>query len=160
MAEKKNKTKSSGFTYTEAIIAVIIIAGMAAFALPKFYIQVKKIKNQEAVNILFSLYEAQKDYSREHPGPSPNYANDNSVLADYVSIPQPPELKNFSSIQAKNGLVHCDGPGILGEATPNFDASYKLIILEDARILCTDQTASSSPCAFIEICGKLGFPAY
>ena len=133
-----------GFTLAEVMAVVVILGVLAALALPNFNIQVKKAKNQEAIQILLALYGAQKDHAKEHDGV---YAGNIADLDIEVA-----NIKNFGGPYiAKDGIVPCTGDSYLASLTAN--DGYILYVLEDSTIVCA---AGDGSCP-AELCTKMGF---
>ncbi len=131
----------------ELIIVVIIIGVLAAVAIPSYRIQTLKMKNQEAVRILMTVWEAQKEYYRENGV----YTTDINSLS--IDIPMP---KNFEFPQLNDTTTMiCAGPAQLYLARMGTNsADYKLFVLEDGRIVCQYMGNCTVP-----ICAKMGFKA-
>jgi prepilin-type N-terminal cleavage/methylation domain-containing protein len=132
MNRKRYKKNISGFTLTEIIVVIMVISAMAALALPHYRVQMLTIRNQEATQILFALYNAQMDYNREIGS---FFAGNRAAINANLDIDIPP-LKNFNTLEALDGtLALCGGPGSVGRATSNFD-NYRLNVVTDGSIVC------------------------
>ena len=134
----------------ELVIVIVIIGVMAAIALPSYRIQVKKMKNQEAVRILMVLWEAQKDYFRE------NGAYTTSIGDLAIDIPAP---KHFINLTVRDGTppVTCGGSprDPLASMEAN-DSSYTLYALVDGRVVCKP---ASGGCPG-SLCPQMGFTVW
>ena len=134
----------SGFTLIELIIVIMIIGGLAAIALPSYWIQTLKVKNQEASRALMAVWEAQRDYYRTNGAYT-------AIMTD-LDVEFPSGLKYFSGPTAVAGTPgSCGGPAVpvLATAVAN-TGGYTLSVLEDGRIVC-------SPCGD-PLCAQMGFP--
>ena len=140
------------FTLTEVIVVVLIIGVLVGLALPNIANQIRRIRNQEAKQILIAVYDAQIEYNKING----EYADTIGVLD--VEIDED-NIKNFKDLTvAANEAFSCPdsggvlASGILANITANND-SYKLYILSDGTIFCTD---SASLCG-ASGCRKMGF---
>ncbi|MDP8211684.1 MAG: prepilin-type N-terminal cleavage/methylation domain-containing protein [Candidatus Zapsychrus exili] len=77
-------SNKKGFTLIEIIIVIIIVGAIAGLALPRFGLTFEKIKSQEGVQILTSVYNAQKIYYVENGA----YATSMGSLDITVPTPQ------------------------------------------------------------------------
>lgn len=125
----------NGYTLIE-ISAVIIILGItASLAMTKYDDYMRRIKSQEARQILISLFGAQIERRRvlgtyfagtqAQINAAPNPLN--------VTFTQP--LRNFKDLTAEPGTVLC-GFSTVGRIEAN-DNSYALHITNQGNIICT-----------------------
>ena len=135
--------RTPAFTIMEILVVIVIIGVLAAIALPSYNIQMRKMKNQEAVRILTAVWEAQKDYYRENGV----YTNDIANLAIDTAFKN---FYNLDVLPAPSVMCNNNQP-YLAKLTAN-DNSYRLYALEDGRIVCT-------PCPG-SLCAKMGFPEW
>jgi len=153
------KGSKIGFTLIEVIVAVIIIGGVAAIAIPNYQSLVLRIKNQEAETILIVLVAAQKEHVRALVKANPGM---NSFLF-YVREMQAegfshrafdvviPPLKHFKNIIVTSQYERCQGYGMfryLAKMEAR-DGSYTLYGLDDGQIACF-------PCPSTK-CSKMGY---
>jgi prepilin-type N-terminal cleavage/methylation domain-containing protein len=150
----KNIFAKNGFSLMELSVVIIILGGMLAMAVPKYTEYLRRIKNQEAVQVLTAVWGAQREYFRRNgvyfSGPHTGVPSINSTLN--ITIPFP--LKNFTNLRA-------EAPGIILTCTPTIaiarlranDGSYALNILTDGSIRCSD-TANNCPTT---ICRHMGY---
>ncbi len=144
----------TGFTLGEVMVVIVILGVLAALALPNFQIQMMKVKNQEAIQVLLALYGAQKDYAKEHDdGKSTTFDYANSIdqldvdtqgLKNFV---YPPAVMNVGDNPCDGGSTH-----YLASLTTT-DGSYILYVLEDATIVCSNSGGTCSD----SLCTKMGF---
>lgn len=137
--------KKRGFTFSEVVVVIIIIGVLASLAFPRFQIQMMKVKNQEAAQILTVLWQEQRDYFKQNG----DYTNALGDLA--VDIPAP---KNFTApVVVKNGNVNCGGgPQSYVARMASNDGAYTLYSIENGQIVCT-------PCPGT-LCQQMGFPVF
>ena len=134
-------SRSPAFTFTELVVVLIILGVLAALAFPSYRVQMLKIKNQEAVRVLMTLWEAQKDYFRDRGV----YA---SGIADLdITIPAP---KSFNDPVVTAGDVICGQATLAGMVERG--EGYALMVTEDGHILC----GLSGDCAY-PLCPKMGY---
>jgi prepilin-type N-terminal cleavage/methylation domain-containing protein len=77
----KNLQAKKGFTLTELMVSLIVIAALSGLAIPRFNMHLERARSAEAVQILESLLKAQRAFFYENAA----YTN---VLADLeVNIP-------------------------------------------------------------------------
>ncbi len=145
----KLREENLGYTLAEIMAVIVILGVLAALALPNYTIQVKKVKNQEARQVLLALYDAQKDYERENPG---QYADTIKNLDIEIE-----GLKNFEEPGIFNAQVlGCDGRPYLASMKA-LDGNYILYVLEDnATIVCTDDSEDCSA----PLCTQMGFKEF
>ncbi len=143
------KKKKQGFSFIEVMFVVLIIGVLAALAFPSFRIQILRMKNQEATQILIALWEAQRDYYREN-GVYTNDINDLDVVI--------PSMKNFTNLTMTDFPISgCGGPVVTSRmSVDSVDGSYRIFMLEDGKFFCRVLPVSSCPDPF---CIKMGFPA-
>ena len=130
---------------------VVIIGVLAAVALPSYRIQMLKMKNQEAIRVLWALWEAEKDYYRENGAYT-------SVVAELaVEIPT---MKNFTNLVLADFPVSgCGGPDVTSRmSVDSIDSSYRIYMLENASFFCRPLPLASLLCPD-PFCMKMGFPA-
>lgn len=136
--------RSPAFTFTELVIVITVIGVLAALAFPTYRIQMLKMKNQEAVPILMSLWAEQREYYKEHGA----YTTDIADLAIDV-----PTVKYFINPSLHDGSTEtCVGAPqpYLAKMVSRND-SYKLYVLENGQIVCTLLDCHNS------LCIKMGF---
>ena len=139
--------RAAAFTIMELIVVIVIIGVLAAIALPSYRIQMLKMKNQEAIRVLMTLWEAQKDYYRENG----SYATALNQLA--IDIPA---LKNFTNLSFSLMSVSCTGPNVTQVVyLDSLDSSYRFYALGDGRIVCAPIGMGTCPGS---LCTKMGFP--
>jgi len=136
-----------GFTLAEAITVVTIMGVLAALAIPRFNIVMQKMKNQEAIQILSTLYEPQVSYFKDFG----SYASDIDDLA--IEMNKTPD--NFGvPILYSSTTIQCEiNPARTALASmESDDTTYTLYLLDDASIGCV-------PCAS-NLCVKMGFDQF
>lgn len=151
MGRNKNRLWARGYTLMEIVAVIIILGILAALAIPSYWIQTRKVQNQEAVGILAAIYTAQIDYARENDDGNDltrDFANDIDDLDVEVDEGS---IKNFYNLEvSRNRRVSCSAFNdfYLASLTTR-DDSYTLYILQDGRIVCTPCDSS--------LCLKMGF---
>ena len=140
-----------GFTLAEITIVIIILGVIIGLALPNFLTQIRKVRNQEAIGILTTVYSAQIDYQKEN-GQFADNVNDLDVSFSGI--------KNFFFINHLTGTIFCQqGTGgslvYMGSLKANSN-DYTLYILSDGRIVCTGQNGD----CLDPICTKMGFRSF
>lgn len=125
----------NGYTMLEVMVVVIIVSLAASLALVKYGDYMRRIRSQEARQILTALFGAQiqrfRDVGTYFAG---TQARINAVPNPLnVTFPQP--LHNFNSLTAVNGTVRCGFPTV-GRVVAN-DNSYALHITTEGNIICT-----------------------
>lgn len=79
------KHRSKGFTLTEIMVTIVIIATMAALVVPRFMVQNRRIQLAEAMNVIGAIATAQRGYCYEHGIITPDLS-----LLD-ITLPPPPQ---------------------------------------------------------------------
>ncbi|MCA9399973.1 MAG: type II secretion system protein, partial [Candidatus Omnitrophica bacterium] len=127
------------------IVTIIIISVLASLAIPRFGRFMDSIKNEEAENVLMSIYHAQKSFFQDFG----TYATALSQLEVEFGT-----IKNFSGLTVNNQTA---SPSCSGSTLPTYakldsdDGTYSLYATDEG-IICT-------PCTS-EACAKMGFPTY
>lgn len=143
------------FTYMEIMVVIIIIGVMAAVAIPSLHYHTLRMQNEEATQILMSLWEGQKSYYMENGTyfdtgflPWPGRLNDiDNALA--VTVPEPKyfwDIKTYSS-----GSVCASSPGdpeVVSIMTRGTSPLYVLLVTEQGKIFCICPTPNA--------CSKMG----
>lgn len=141
----------SAFTIIEIIVVVVIIGVLAAIAMPSYRIQMLKVKNQEAVRVLWALWEAEKDYFRDNGV----YTSNVGDLA--IDIPT---MKNFTNLVLTDSQVQgCGGPFVTNRmSVDSIDSSYRIYLMENGSLFCRSGLVGPLLCPD-PFCMKMGFPA-
>ncbi|MCX5680920.1 MAG: type II secretion system protein [Candidatus Omnitrophica bacterium] len=139
MPKTKNNFKRSGFTLLEVIIVVMILAILAAVALPRYFGALERSRAAEGVHILGTLLAAQERYVLEpaHNGLFANGTIDNLVDFD-VTIPAPKHFLGASNIFVSSSCA----AGVACATVKRSSGTYKLFIDRDGTITCS---GSGSP---------------
>lgn len=66
MSSNKRVSKHAGFTLIELMIAVLVVAVLAAVAIPGYYSYVERSRRSDAVTTLMSLAQAQERFMAIH----------------------------------------------------------------------------------------------
>ena len=141
-----------GFTLLELAMTIAIIGVIAAFALPKISVSVRKINNQEAMVVLYALYEAQVDYKRE-TGSYASAKADLGITGSDDDLVVEASLKEFKDLTvAASDTLACDGTGTSLAKLTAIDDAYTLHVKADGSIVCTPCDGS--------LCKKMGFPVF
>ena len=138
-----NKNFKKGFTLTELIIVVIVISVLVSFILPRYTGMMEKTKANEAVQLLSSLYSAQKSYAAENVCYYPGSGTPGSWWPFDMDNPTP---KHFGSLRFP--------PAFCGAATPpNFVAeltrttgAYKMLVFANSEIQCSETGTDPGVC--------------
>lgn len=144
LREKREKA----YTLVEIITVFVIIGGVVAFAMPNIALQVEKLRMQEQIVILTSVYEAVRTYNME-VGLSSAPGTSLSLSTLDLDIPASDDF-DYPVIEVIPTL--CDSDHVASarvERKPNNSYNYSLHILMDGTIIC-------EPCQEL-ICLKLGF---
>lgn len=158
LSVNKLRKADSGYTLAEIMTVVVILGVLAALALPNYNIQVKKVKNQEAVQVLLAFYGTQTEFAREHDNGDdvPDYADDPEDEELDVKIDDQ-QMRNFKFNPAFSGTVSCVGDvRYYAASLQSMDGSYILYALDDAMIVCTDGDGNCPA----ELCTKMGFKEF
>jgi prepilin-type N-terminal cleavage/methylation domain-containing protein len=145
------KSDRRGFTLMEFIVVLTILGASLTLVIPRIRVQIYRVRNQEAVQILMAIFGAQLDYRNDN-GSWTNQLNN-------LDLQFPTAPKNFSAPTIVNGSrIRCSGAGgppgspeILGRMAANY-GSYTLHIDTTGTIRCTPCNGSS--------CLKMGFPQF
>lgn len=145
-----------GFSLLEAMLTIVVFATIAGLAIPSYVTQMKRIRNQEAITILSSLHDQQKDYHRRNGSYIDGMTTESTVQSALdITIPT---MQGFQNLQLHgSSTVSCTGGAVTRLATVTDKGSeYYLIVLEDGRIVCQDVTLSDCSSS---VCVKMGFNA-
>lgn len=123
----------NGFTLSEIMVVVVIVAILASVAIPRFTGAVERVRASEGVHILTALLGAQKAYEAENS----SYAVDINDLD--VEITRA-ENFNIGSIVVQNN------PNNVAQITRT--GGYTLSIDEDGVIGCTDGAITCARAGF------------
>jgi prepilin-type N-terminal cleavage/methylation domain-containing protein len=91
--------KKEGFTLIELLVVVLIIAILAAIALPQYYKAVRRSRSAEALTMLNAILKGQEEYYLIHD----EYTNNIEDLS--ITIPQE-KLKDNMSDEDKKSKYH------------------------------------------------------
>lgn len=141
--------RKAGFTMAEVIVAIMIIGVLAALAVPNYRIHMLRVRNQEAVRVLMFLWEAQKEYYREHGFYASSIPGELGM--DLVDLPPP---KNFVYPVVENGgSAICQGQlnNVLAAIQTVGPPFYSLAIVADGSIFC---------CNWDGLCPKMASPIF
>ncbi len=135
----------------EVMVVIAIIGVLAAIAIPSYRIQMLKVKNQEAVRVLWALWEAEKDYFRDNGV----YTSNVGDLAIEI-----PTMKNFTNlILADSAVSGCGGPEVTSRmSVDSMDSSYRIYMMENGSFFCRSLPIGPLLCPN-PFCMKMGFPA-
>jgi prepilin-type N-terminal cleavage/methylation domain-containing protein len=135
--------RHNGFTIVEILTAIMIIAIVAAFAVPRYQTVVEKARSAEAVQTMIIIRNAKEVYRKEHSGAEPTLLSQLDVT---LSAPD-----NF------------DAP-VLGNSTatpPNEvsmqrkDGSYKIYMGYTGAFQCQGLAGSGT-----NMCRQMGYTVY
>ncbi len=146
------KSRQHGLTLIEIMVTIVIVGVVAAFALPRLSVAVRKIDNQEAMVVLYALYEAQTDYKRE-TGSYASTKADLGITGGPDDLVVEANLKKFKNLTVGNAdTVVCDGSGTSLAKLTSMDDAYTLHVRSDGSIVCTPCDSS--------LCKRMGFPQF
>lgn len=74
--------RTKGFTLTEVLIAIVVVAVLAGLALPNYFRTVEQARSNEAISNLNTVYMGQRIYRLNAGRFWPNPDGANSTLAD------------------------------------------------------------------------------
>ena len=168
------KEKNLGVTLAELMVVIVIIGGVAVFAIPRYNTLMEKMTIQEQIQLLYDVLAAQHSYRLDHPNathPQGIYALGPAwvTLNEYLNIPS--QTNYFSPILLGCGsnIAYCPvaatnkscngvSKGYMAYTArkPAASSPYTLYLLEDSRVVCSS-TAILGDCNS-SICKKLGFP--
>jgi len=146
-----DKGKKHGLTLAETLVTVVIVISVAGIAVSNYSWSVKKIKNQEAEQIMMAFFAS----NNQHFLDKGQFA----LTTEALDVSFSPS-KNFNNPTIFNGNMQCTGhdpvPAIAkitvkgyAPGNPNY---YELGVLTDSRIVC-------NPCLDL-ICKKLGYEEF
>ena len=141
---RSDPKKRRAFTIGEIMAVIVIIGVIAAFAFPNLLYFVLRIRNQESINFLYTLYPEQLQHNREFG----NYAADLSEIDVYF-----PNMSSthFDNLTASNDLFTTCGLKRIGFVNRMGPAGQEYIIqiMEDGSINCRSLASPT-------ICGQMG----
>jgi len=139
-------SKNLAFTLGEAMVVLVIIAGLAAVALPRFGTVMNNFRNQEATQILLAIYAEQIQFRKDSGGT--NYTSDIANLG--VDIDGTSDHFNTPVLEA-NTTITCPSNSAQRYVArmQTIDTTYTLYMLESGNIVCMPCTGS--------VCIKMGF---
>ncbi len=156
MTNKGTHKVLNGFTLMELLIAIVILGTLIAITLPRYDIFLMKMKNQEGIQVLLSVYRAERAYKLDH-GTYTQYINDLDT--------QIPPMKNFYLANIGELFISCSNwppnifKNVLAEVQSVDTSSncgsnigYLLLVLPDAQFLCCSNCSAAD-----DICTKMGF---
>lgn len=122
------------FTLLEILVALVVLGTVVALGLPSMQWEIRKIKNREAEDLLYAVYQGQLDHFAETGGFT-SAINDLDLNIDQS------KLRHFSEISAANSEVACNGPNenylaMAKAKVADGGYNYKLMVLSDGRIIC------------------------
>ena len=136
------KLNKKGFTLIELLVVVLIIAILAAIALPKYLRAVEKSRVSEAKTIMGTIHHAQSIYHIMH---APDYSTDFSEL-DIDLIGGSVSNDTYTT----DTFVYTLGSDRVTAERRNSDAYVVGIVYEDGSLCCTNGTDAS-----FDICSTL-----
>ena len=110
---KRRKIYSRGFTMIELVVVIIVIAILAAIALPKYNLAVERARATEAMSVLAAIREAQMRYAIENDG----YTDDITELDIGSSVGGIAKYFEFSAVQ--QGTPFDEDDNVVAQATRN-----------------------------------------
>ena len=141
MIDRRKESKAfggPGFTLTEILVTIVIMAILAGLALPRYNMFMKKMKSQEAVGILLNILSDQLSYYKDNG----SYATQMTDLD--VQVPTP---KNFNDVVPGSVTLDCSGTPRETVANMEFkDTSFKLYVTTDGQIVCKNTGGGPDPC--------------
>ncbi|MBL7131775.1 MAG: prepilin-type N-terminal cleavage/methylation domain-containing protein [Candidatus Omnitrophica bacterium] len=130
-----------GFTLLELVIVIVIIAILAALAIPQYMITTERARAAEGLLILDAVRNSQIRYYARWA----DYSDDGDKL-DY-SIESPRFFKDIYPV-ASGGYICMVNRNSVQYA---YDMRYTLSIDADGNIVCSDNGCS------VPICSKMGY---
>lgn len=138
------------FTLIELLTAIIIVAILAAIAIPNYFKMVERGRSAEAVTILGALRGAQVRYYHAHQ----TYAD-----LDINALDIEPSQNKYFDFAVWNASAAGSCTEAIASATRNTEeninfGSYTLCVeLSDGKIKCADEGASEAG----SVCSSLGY---
>jgi prepilin-type N-terminal cleavage/methylation domain-containing protein len=151
----KKFSNKNGLTMMEVIIVLIIIGGMIALAVPRYTDYLRRIRSQEAVQVLTAVWGAQREFFRRNGFYFSGAHTGVGSINDTLNITIPFPLKNFTNLRAEGpaGIaLTCTAIPAVARTRAN-DASYVINVLADGSFRCTN-TANVCPTT---ICRHMGY---
>ena len=136
------KLNKKGFTLIELLVVILIIAILAAIALPKYARSVEKSRVSEAKSIMGVINHAQTIYHIQH---APDYATD----FDNLDVDLIGGTISGDTYTTNTFVYTLESDKITAERR-NSDAYVVGIIYEDGSLCCTNGTDAS-----FDICSTL-----
>ena len=127
--------EKNGYTLIEITVVVAIIGVLAVVALPKITATMDKIRNEEAIVTLTTIYMGQRDFFRDTGG----YDNSSGATAinAALGIDIPPDLNHFTAVAAidPNAAPPLCSQRPLASVTAD-SGDYLLYIGENGLVFC------------------------
>lgn len=150
-----NLINKKAFTLAESITVILVIASVAAMALPRMTAAIYRVRAEEGMEILYSLYKAQKEYRVDNGEYADSYQDDLHDKYVTVSLSGSDNFKDFHIYEGDNNGDNkiCSSTGHILASIDETDDNYHLYITTDGEMICTT-SGGSCPNAF---CKKMGF---
>lgn len=142
------------FTLAEITITIVIVAILAALALPNFAAHLERMRVREAISVLQSVRAAFREYEIDNGGPPGNNPN---LLS--VTIPAMEYFNNLNLTTASYStqLTNCatapcnEDNAYIAYVQRTGSNPYPVYIQADGSIVCGDAAGT-----YDTICGSLG----
>lgn len=142
--------KNKGFTLSEVLVTIFVIAVLTSLALPRWSVFVRRVRSQEGRQVLLLIYGAQQSYFKDNGAYATNMANLN---IEFTSLKNVKSLTVLNATSTTTGNLGVAKPYIASVTENIATPTYTLYLLTDGTVVCSPDSVGS-------LCDKMGYPHY